>query len=58
MYTAGSSENNSMAAKPAGPHIVAPQFSYKNQVKHEEDPFQEASSSVDAHNSPHFNLQK
>ena len=52
------SDINPMAAKPAGPHIVAPQFSYRKESKSEIDPFQESSTVMDAQNSPHFNLQK
>jgi hypothetical protein len=58
-----STSENTMAAKPVGPHMTAPQFTYSKSLgkKPEEDPFGEDSISPftsEAQNSPHFNLQK
>lgn len=51
------------AAKPVGPQMSAPQFSYSKSIgkKPEDNPFGEdttGSFTTEAQNSPHFNLQK
>ena len=58
-----SASDNSIAAKPVGPHMSAPQFSYSKSINsrpEDNNPFDEdlTLTTHEAQNSPHFNLQK
>jgi len=57
-----SASDNSIAAKPVGPHMTAPQFAYSKSInsRPEDNPFGEdvTMTTSEAQNSPHFNLQK
>lgn len=55
-----SSSDHNISAKPVGPHMSAPQFSYTKPAtsQSEENPFEVTSFTREAQNSPHFNLQK
>lgn len=58
-----SASDNTIAAKPVGPHMAAPQFSYSKSINSRPDgnPFDEEDITLTksgAQNSPHFNLQK
>ena len=57
-----SASDNSIAAKPVGPHMAAPQFSYSKSInsRSSDNPFGEdvPLTTSEAQNSPHFNLQK